>query len=111
MAHTIRARCGDDNPHRAHALPRGFCAGNRDIIEAQPVQPAMQFVALCEPCGYTGPIRTSTLQALNDFDRHAASAAHLRAADPTHPNLPEAIEPLSPFQRSVAELDGGANRV
>lgn len=31
----VLARCGVVSLHGGHAIPRGFCAGNRDVIVAQ----------------------------------------------------------------------------
>ena len=41
--------------------------------------PAIQYVAVCQACGYIGRPHPSNLTALRDFDRHAASGSHAAA--------------------------------
>jgi hypothetical protein len=61
------------------------------------------FKALCETCPWEGPVRSDSLKAVRDYDRHVAGIRH-------HERLAEIKadalldEPSSPFAEAAARV-------
>jgi len=53
---------------------------NQPVSEGVPAgtvgQAKVSYIAACETCPYFGPERGSSVVALRDYDRHAATTAH-----------------------------------
>lgn len=66
---------------------------------------ATRFSALCLACAWEGPLRSSNLVALGDWDSHVRTPDHILAITAAPDLGDEPDEPASPFATSLAILD------